>query len=152
MRATGYVRPAAQNVRLDSFVPSFGNVVEHCRALLRARILRALPGAEYAGVIVALVVGDQRSIDQSDWQVFNRTGVSHLISISGTHITMVASLFAWAASALWRRSFFTRRQLPLLLPAQKVAALVGAGTAFLYVLLAGFGVPAGLIRCATLDL
>ena len=142
IRATGYVRPASGNSRLDGFVLSFNNVVEYCRAVLRERILRALPGKEYAGVIVALVVGDQRGIDQSDWQVFNRTGIGHLISISGLHITMVAGLFAGLASALWRRSFFTRRQLPLLLPAQKVAAIVGTATAFVYVLLAGFGVPA----------
>ena len=55
---------------------------------------------------------------------------------------MIAGLFALGAGALWRRSFFTERQLPLLLPAQKVAALAGALAAFLYVLLAGFGVPA----------
>jgi competence protein ComEC len=84
VRATGYVRPdGANNHRLDSFVFSIGNLVEHCRAMLRARILRALPGKQYAGVVVALVVGDQRAIDQSDWTVFNRTGISHLISISG---------------------------------------------------------------------
>jgi competence protein ComEC len=143
LRATGYVRPAgAANRRIDSFVFSFGNLVEHCRALLRARILRVLPNQPYAGVIVALVVGDQRGIDQSDWQVFNRTGIGHLISISGLHITMVAGLFALGVSALWRRSFFTRAQLPLLLPAQKVAALAGAAAALFYVLLAGFGVPA----------
>ncbi|MES2263522.1 MAG: ComEC/Rec2 family competence protein [Pseudomonadota bacterium] len=152
VRATGYVRPEGRNVRLANFVAGFGNVVEHCRAVLRERILRALPGKEYAGVIVALVVGDQRAIDQSDWQVFNRTGISHLISISGLHITMIAGLFALAASWLWRHSFFTRAQLPLLLPAQKVAAIAGMLAALLYVLLAGFGVPAGLIRCATLDL
>ena len=143
LRATGYVRPAGDdNRRLDSFVYSMSNIVEHCRATLRARILRALPGKQYAGVIVALVVGDQRAIDQSDWKVFNRTGIGHLISISGLHITMVAGLFALLASALWRRSFFTRAQLPLILPAQKVAALAGASIALLYVLLAGFGVPA----------
>ncbi|MQA41681.1 DNA internalization-related competence protein ComEC/Rec2 [Rugamonas aquatica] len=142
LRATGYVRPAPHNRRLDSFVFSAGNVIEHTRALLRARILAALPDKPYAGVIVALVVGDQRGIDQSDWNVFNRTGVGHLISISGLHITMVAGLFALAAFNLWRHSFFTRAQLPLLLPAQKVAALVGAAVALLYVLLAGFGVPA----------
>ena len=55
---------------------------------------------------------------------------------------MIAGLAAWAAASLWRRSFFTRAQLPLLLPAQKVAALAGAMAALLYVLLAGFGVPA----------
>jgi competence protein ComEC len=143
VRATGYVRAEGDsNRRLDSFVFSIGNLVELCRARLRDRILRALPDKQYAGVIVALVVGDQRSIDQSDWAVFSRTGISHLISISGLHITMIAGLFAALASALWRRSFFTRAQLPLLLPAQKVAALAGAAVAMLYVLLAGFGIPA----------
>ncbi|NRR31173.1 DNA internalization-related competence protein ComEC/Rec2 [Oxalobacteraceae bacterium] len=142
VRATGYVRQASDNRRLDHFVFSFGNVVERARALLRERILTALPEHEYAGVIVALVVGDQRGIDPADWQVFSRTGISHLISISGLHITMVAGLFALAASALWRRSCFTGGQWPLLLPAQKVAALTGATVALLYVLLAGFGIPA----------
>nr|WP_315257107.1 DNA internalization-related competence protein ComEC/Rec2 [uncultured Duganella sp.] len=142
LRATGYVRVASTNRRLDGFVFSLTNVVERSRAALRERILTALSGAPYAGVIVALVVGDQRGIDQADWQVFNRTGIGHLISISGLHITMVAGLFALVAFNLWRWSFFTRTQLPLLLPAQKVAALVGAAVALLYVLLAGFGVPA----------
>ncbi|WP_432377510.1 DNA internalization-related competence protein ComEC/Rec2 [Duganella sp. P38] len=142
VRATGYVRVARDNRRLDGFVVGGKNLVERGRAALRERILAALPGKPYAGVIVALVVGDQRGIEQSDWQVFNRTGIGHLISISGLHITMVAGLFALAAFTLWRWSFFTRAQLPLLLPAQKVAALVGAAVALLYVLLAGFGVPA----------
>ncbi len=146
LRATGYVRPdqnaPLKNQRKDSFVFSFGNVVEHCRGRLRDRIFTALPDKEYAGVIVALVIGDQRAVDQSDWKVFNRTGIGHLISISGLHITMIAGLFAAIVFALWRRSFFTGAQLPLLLPAQKAAALGGVGMAFLYVLLAGFGVPA----------
>ncbi len=143
VRATGYVRPGdTANQRQDRFAWSVSNVVEHCRASLRQRIRQALAGKPYAGVIVALVVGDQRAIDQSDWKVFNRTGIGHLVSISGLHITMVAGLFAWFASWLWRHSFFTRAQLPLLLPAQKVATLAGACIALLYVLLAGFGVPA----------
>ena len=142
VRATGYVRPAYGDRRMDSFVLRPGAVVERARAVLRERILRALDGRQYAGVIVALVIGDQRGIPQSDWDVFNRTGIGHLISISGLHITMIAGLAALAASFLWRRSFFTQAQLPLLLPAQKVAALAGAAVAVLYVLLAGFGIPA----------
>ncbi|TQK11274.1 DNA internalization-related competence protein ComEC/Rec2 [Herbaspirillum sp. SJZ107] len=143
LRATGYVRAAGRdNRRLDDVVPGFGTAVERSRAFLRDRILHALAGRDYAGVIVALVIGDQRGIEQSDWQVFNRTGIGHLISISGLHITMIAGLVALGVSALWRRSFFTGAQLPLLLPAQKVAALAGAVAALLYVLLAGFGVPA----------
>jgi competence protein ComEC len=143
VRATGYVRVDTGNAQLDAFVPRFGTLVERARAVLRDRIQEALQGRQYAGVIVALVIGDQRGIDQADWQVFNRTGIGHLISISGLHITMIAGLAALAMAGLWRRSFFTGAQLPLLkMPAQKVAALTGALAALLYVLLAGFGVPA----------
>jgi competence protein ComEC len=142
VRATGYVRVDDANARMDTFVPRFGTLVERSRAVLRDRIQAALPDKPYTGVIVALVIGDQRGIDQADWQVFNRTGIGHLISISGLHITMIAGLAALAMSSLWRRSFFTGAQLPLRLPAQKVAALTGALVALLYVLLAGFGVPA----------
>jgi competence protein ComEC len=69
VRATGYVRPNNANRRLDSFVFSARNVIEHCRAALRARILAALPDKPYAGVIVALVVGDQRGIDHGSLQI-----------------------------------------------------------------------------------
>ncbi|MBF8176979.1 MAG: DNA internalization-related competence protein ComEC/Rec2 [Burkholderiaceae bacterium] len=146
IRATGYVRPdqkaELKNQRLSPFVFSFNNVVERGRGWLRSRIERTLEGKPYAGVIVALVVGDQRAISQSDWAVFNRTGVSHLISISGLHITMIAAMFAGLVFALWRRSFFTSARLPLFLPAQKAAALAGGLAALVYVLLAGAGVPA----------
>ena len=87
VRATGYVRGGLSadgvNRKLDDFVFSFSHVVERCRAILRSRILNSLRDQEYAGVIVALVVGDQRGIDQADWQVLSRTGIGHLISISG---------------------------------------------------------------------
>lgn len=146
LRASGYVRPdrrnASPNRRLDDFVPTPGNLVERAREWLRERIERALPGKPYAGVITALVIGEQRAISQADWEIFTRSGIGHLISISGLHITMIAGLVAAGFGALWRRSFFTRAQLPLRLPAQKAAAVAGLLSALLYVLLAGFGVPA----------
>jgi competence protein ComEC len=83
VRATVYVRPDPGNVRLSPFVASAGAIIGRARAFLRGRIEHALEGKPYAPVIVALVIGDQRGIAQSDWQVFNRTGIGHLISISG---------------------------------------------------------------------
>jgi len=154
VRATGYVRPDQRlqwkNERLAGFVPTFGHAVERTRGWLRERIQHALEGQPYAGVIVALVVGDQRAISQEDWTIFNRTGISHLVSISGLHITMIAALLAQLTFALWRRSFFTSAQLPLILPAQKAAAIAGALSAFIYVLLAGSGVPAQRTLCMLL--
>lgn len=150
LRATGYVRPdkpaahfaMLKNQQLQPFVFSVGNVIMVSRGWLRQRILMALPDHAYAGVLVALVIGEQRAIEQTDWTIFKRTGINHLVAISGLHITMVAGLFAMLMSGLWRRSFFTSTELPLRLPAQKVAALSGAIAALLYALLAGFGVPA----------
>lgn len=163
VRAIGYVRsdtpktsttsPAARashspikcppnNRRLDSFVMTPSHVVGWLRATLRARIHAALAGQPYAGVIAALVVGDQKAITPESWDVFRRTGVSHLVAISGLHITLVAGTFATLFGALWRRSFFTRAQLPLRLPVSKASILAGVMAAWVYVLMAGFGVPA----------
>jgi competence protein ComEC len=86
---------------------------------------------------VALAVGDQQAIEPELWQTFARTGVTHLLSVSGLHVTMVAGLAAWLASWLWRRS----TRLPLRLPGQKVAAVAGFLAAVAYCLLAGFAVP-----------
>jgi competence protein ComEC len=148
--ATGYVRvgtgTAATPRLLDAFVPSPSHALQRARAYLRRKILDALPQAAHAGVIVALVIGEQRAIRKSDWDVFRRTGVSHLVAISGLHIMMVAGLFGRLTLALWRRSFWLARwlpmPLPLYLPAQKAAMLAAVAAAIVYVALAGFGIPA----------
>ncbi|MBI3935867.1 MAG: DNA internalization-related competence protein ComEC/Rec2 [Betaproteobacteria bacterium] len=138
IRATGYVRLKGVNRRLTGLVHQPQYWVESTREAVRERIARALPEGTYAGVLVALAIGDQRAIPQPQWQVFTRTGVNHLMSISGLHVTMVASLAFALAYWGWRRS----ARLTLALPARKAAALAGLATAFGYALLAGFAVPA----------
>lgn len=140
VRATGTVRKETQLI--DDFAWSISSLIERTRFILRDRVERALPDAPYAGVLTALVVGDQRAISQEDWKIFNRTGIGHLISISGLHITMIAGLFAGLMQYLWRHAFFTRLPFCLWLPAPKAAVLAGALAALVYVALAGFGVPA----------
>ncbi len=141
LRATGYVRPGGAQ-RVHAFVFSLRDAIGRLRAALRERILAALPGQRYASVIVALVVGDQRGVAASDWELFNRTGIGHLVSISGLHITMIAALVAGLAHFLWRHSLFTGGAWPLRVPAQRVAAAAGLAAAAVYVALAGFGIPA----------
>jgi len=105
---------------------------------LREKIQRLLPkDARYQGVLIALVLGDQNAIEQDDWRIFNATGIGHLISISGLHVTMLAGVGAIVAARLWRRF-----SLPLYIPVGKIAALMGFLTAFIYTWLAGFQIPA----------
>jgi competence protein ComEC len=138
IRATGYVRPAEGNARLDAFVPGVMTMVERSRETIRERFRHALPEAPYAGVLVALAVGDQRAISPALWRVFARTGISHLVAISGMHVTMFAALFAAGVGWLWRRS----PALALRWPAQQAGVVAGFVAAFGYCLLAGWGVPA----------
>ena len=62
IRATGYVRNDERNRREDAFAGRATDFVLRARESIRARILAALPDAPYAGVIVALTIGDQRAI------------------------------------------------------------------------------------------
>lgn len=138
IRATGYVRPRGEAQRLTSFVSRPDYAVQWLRDAIRGRFLSTLPDAPYLGVLIALTVGDQRAIPNEQWRIFNRTGITHLVSISGLHVTMIAALFAALAGWLWRRS----ERLMLRVPAQKLAVLAGWLAACVYALLAGFEVPA----------
>ena len=139
--ATGYVRPRDEPLLLGER-GAVSDRIEQARDAVRGRFLRVLGDkaetAAVAGVLVALAVGDQRAIDAQDWQVFNRTGVTHLMSISGLHVTLVSGLVAALVSFAWRRS----ARLVLVLPARKVAAASAGLAALAYTLLAGFAVPA----------
>jgi competence protein ComEC len=138
IRATGYVRRGPTNRRLAALVHRPQYWIGRARELARARVFAALPDAAHAGVIAALVIGDQRSISPDQWRVFTRTGVNHLMSISGLHVTMVSGLAFALVSGLWRRW----PGLTLRLPARKAATIAGLLVALCYALLSGFAVPA----------
>ena len=146
IRATGTVRTrtllehgrGGMPERLDAMVYRPGYAVERLREHVRERFWDALPEHRYAGVLTALAIGDQKAIEPQDWDVFTRTGVNHLMSISGLHVTMVSALAAALILLAWRRS----QALALRFAAQKAAALAGFATAFGYCLISGFAVPA----------
>jgi competence protein ComEC len=143
IRATGYVRESAGNVRLDEMVDRPAYRIERLRQEIRERFIQALPDHAYTGVLAALAVGDQRAIPAEQWQVFTRTGINHLMSISGLHVTMVSGLVFALVYAAWRRS----SRLTLWLPGRKAAAILGLVAALGYALLAGFAVPAQRTVC-----
>ena len=136
--ASGSVRSGKLILEKDIGITEFVLAMEYQRWKLRKKIHRLLPKeARYGGVIAALVMGDQNAIEQEDWRIFNATGIGHLISISGLHVTMLAGFGAMLAAFIWRRN-----TLPLFIPVGKLAAAVGFLTAFVYAWLAGFQIPA----------
>ena len=133
LRATGHVRPGAQRLAAAAAHP-----LERLRQHWRDAILLHVADPAAAGVLAALAVGDQASIDGEGWELFRTTGVAHLMSISGLHVTMWAWLAAAAVGWAWRRS----PRLMLWWPAQTAALAGGLVLAAAYAAVAGWGVPA----------
>ncbi|HQX26048.1 MAG TPA: DNA internalization-related competence protein ComEC/Rec2 [Pseudomonadota bacterium] len=146
--ATGYVRTSRRasvpNQRLEPHGWTVAAAFESARATLRDAMQAALRDArqDAAGVLVALVVGDQAAIPSRWWEIFNRTGVGHLMSISGLHVTMLAGLAVLLARRALRCRAVARSGLLLRCPANRLAWLLGVATAFAYAGLAGWGIPA----------
>ncbi|MEB2319403.1 MAG: DNA internalization-related competence protein ComEC/Rec2 [Pseudomonadota bacterium] len=144
----GYVRagkaPAAGPSPLPGYETDIGIAFERARHWARGRLAEALAARdpEAAGTLVALVVGDQSAIPPRLWQVYQRTGVGHLMSISGLHITMLAAMALWACR---RILCACARRFPAMFerwPAPLLAWWPALAMAFAYSLFSGWGIPA----------
>ncbi len=135
VRATGSVRGSGR--LLDERPATLMQHVHRLRGTVRERMLAALPEGGQRGLLVALAVGDQQGIDAAGWEIFRRTGVAHLVSISGLHVALVAMFCGGLAGMVWRRL----PALVLRMPVQRAGALAGLAGATVYALLAGMGVP-----------
>ena len=134
VRATGYVRDAPAPELLDR---AAGFPVERLRQRVRDAIEASVSDRRAAGVLAALAVGDQGAIEREDWDLYRNTGIAHLVSISGLHITM----FAWLAGALIGKAWRWSTRAMLALPAPLAARWGGLACAAAYALFSGWGVP-----------
>ena len=112
--------------------------VDRLRQRWRDRLRAEAGDTRAAGVLAALAIGDQGAIAREDWSVFARTGVSHLMAISGLHLTM----FAWLASAGLVRLASRVPWLVRVWPAPAIGRWGGLLAAVAYGVVSGGGVPA----------
>ena len=90
IRATGYLTQSPALAKgCSGEVRSW---IDQARETIRVRLHEALADARHAGVVIALAVGDQNAIPDAEWTLFRTTGVTHLMSISDLHVTLLASL------------------------------------------------------------
>ncbi len=141
VRALGRVRGVPIWQRDESW-SSLSVVVGRVRQALRARMRQNLGQKLYAAVLIALAIGDQDSVRSEHWRVFNLTGITHLVSISGSHVTMIAAMGGWLMLIVGRRLRFRQRALCEWIPARVLAAFASVIVGLGYCLLAGWGVPA----------
>ena len=107
---------------------------------LRQMVLTKLQAAtideDSRGVILALTLGDRGQLSSHLWQLFQQTGVLHLMAISGLHVGLLV-MFAYGVITFLLWPF---PNLFLYWPRQKIALWVSLWVAWLYGAIAGFGV------------
>lgn len=115
----------------------FAGWVDRLRYSIRKQMQKYLENQPLCGPIIALVVGAKEGIQPDQWQIFQETGTSHLMAISGLHVGLMASVAFCIIHFIWRR-------LPdifLKIPCQWSAAIAALISTVVYALLAGFSVP-----------
>lgn len=140
IRATGYVRINSKQQqyakKLDDEASGYNVLL--LRQYLYDTLTNITSKNDFAGILVALALGERTGITQQQWQVFRATGTSHLVAISGLHIGLLAGFVFFITQRLW--AYFG--SAALLLSAPRAAALTSLLIAAFYAALSGFAVPA----------
>jgi len=132
VRATGYVRAKPAALLL---APAPAMSLQGIRQSLRDRLL-AMP-LQNGAVIAGLSFGADDAISPEAWRLLRDTGTTHLVAISGLHITMIAAVFGLLFAGVWR--LFP--PLCLRWPAPLAGIVAGLIAAIAYSALAGFSTP-----------
>ncbi|WP_320076645.1 ComEC/Rec2 family competence protein [Novosphingobium ovatum] len=113
-----------------------GGSIDHARHALAERVHARLPGAA-GGIAVALASGERGALSASDEAAMRDAGLTHLLSVSGLHVSAVVGGAYWIVLrllALWPW-LALRVRLPL------IAGGAGALAGIAYTLLTGAQVP-----------
>jgi len=110
--------------------------LDRARESLRSLIAERLPSSS-AGIAIALVTGDQNAVDDDDADAMRRSGLTHLLSVSGLHIAAVVAFTMFVSLRLLALSETLALRFNLVLVAAAAAAAAGIG----YTVLTGMQVP-----------
>jgi competence protein ComEC len=136
VHVTGSVWEAEAIVRLGvSPIAPWTSAIDAWRTRVRA-VLATLGDSEAAGVLLALVLGDERGIATELRTAFTRAGVVHVLSVSGLHVGIVTAAAAAVVAWVLGRS----RRVLLRFDRRKIATTAGLLAAAVYGALTGFEV------------
>ncbi|HWT12476.1 MAG TPA: ComEC/Rec2 family competence protein [Allosphingosinicella sp.] len=111
--------------------------VANWRQRLAAYVRDRLGGGAEGGIAAALATGDQYGIPEEDAEAMRRSGLAHLLSVSGLHLTAVVGAVMLLTLKLLALSPALALRCRLVL----VAAATGALAGIAYTLLTGAEVP-----------
>ncbi|MFZ5671326.1 MAG: ComEC/Rec2 family competence protein [Pseudomonadota bacterium] len=109
----------------------FRAAVQDVRDAIGARIRAVIP-PERSGVAEALITGERGTIPREVNDSLQTSGLAHILSISGLHMTLVAGMCFWLVRAVLALSPTLATSWPI----KKWAAVAGLAMGFAYMVLA----------------
>ena len=91
-----------------------------------------------AEIMAPLITGEQKLVSQDTYQVYRKSGIAHVLSVSGFHMALLATFLFWLIRGTC--SFFPR--IVFYWNTKKIAAVAAMIGTFLYLGLSGFQIPA----------
>lgn len=71
---------------------SFGEIMFRMRERSR-QIFRYCLGEKNGGILAAMVLGEKTGMDQEVKELYQKSGISHLLAISGLHLSLIGNAF-----------------------------------------------------------
>ena len=127
----GPVSAAAVRVEL-SFATRTTILIARTRAKLAARIRAALDG-EAGSLAAALIVGDRSGISEDTTEALRRSGLAHILAISGLHMALVTATLIFVIRGI----LALMPGLVLHYPVRKWAAAAAMVAASIYLVISG---------------
>jgi len=119
----------------SGYLPFPRDLIETIQKPVRDLFKKELDARDFA-LFRALILGERQGIDPGLREPFNRTGLGHMLAVSGLHIGLVA----WAAFFLFKWVLSRSYRLALEIDVRKMAAFLTAFPVIGYTLLTGFQV------------
>ena len=107
---------------------------EAVRRHVRRTLARHVPGLEARSLLHALLLADRSRVEAGTLEAFRRTGLMHLLAVSGLHVGLVGGVLYLLLKPLLGRLGLRRRQV------EWTRALVTLSILAVYVLVAGASV------------
>jgi competence protein ComEC len=117
---------------------SHGFFFEGLRHAIRQKIEAVIADHDTAAVTTALLIGETNNITEETWEAVRISGIAHIISISGFHITLIVGFTFFALRALLVAVPFVALNWPV----KKLTAFICILVSVFYLLLIGTPVPA----------
>lgn len=111
--------------------------IEHIRQRITEKITSHLAQPQ-AGIATALITGNQGMIPTDAYQLYVRSGIAHVLSVSGLHLTLLAGF----VFLVLRFLLGAVPGIALRIHPKKVSAVITLSVTFLYLLISGCSVPA----------